>query len=59
MFPYFFLVFLSLIFIISHASIKKPVKMVDFCDLNTPYKIFIDIFELNKKVDLNKKVKKS
>ena len=38
MFPLFFyvslifLVFLSLTFIISHASIKKPVKIVDYCD---------------------------
>ena len=29
---YFFLAFLSLIFINMHASIKKPVKIVDYCD---------------------------
>ena len=32
-FHYFFLVFLSLIFSNRHASIKKPVKIVDYCDL--------------------------
>ena len=29
---FFFLAFLSLIFINRHALIKKPVKIVDYCD---------------------------
>ena len=29
---YIFLAFLSLIFINRHATIKKPVKIVDYCD---------------------------
>ena len=29
---FIFLAFLSLIFINRHASIKKPVKIVDYCD---------------------------
>ena len=29
---FIFLAFLSLIFINMHASIKKPVKIVDYCD---------------------------
>ena len=41
---FIFSAFLSLIFINSHASIKKPVKIVDYCD-----KMLIDIFDLNKK----------
>ena len=41
---FIFLAFLSLIFINRHASIKKPVKKVDYCD-----KMLIDIFDLNKK----------
>ena len=32
MFPLFISAFLSIIFINRHASMKKPVKIVDYCD---------------------------
>ena len=47
MFPLFFLPFLSLIFINRHASIKKPVKIVDYCDF--PLQNINRYFNLNKK----------
>ena len=43
----FFLAFLSLIFINGHASIKKPVKLVDYVTFH--YKMLTNIFDLNKK----------
>ena len=41
---------MSQIFINMHASIKKPVKIVDYCDF--PLQNVNDIFDLNKKGDL-------